>query len=162
MKSKRIVILGVGNILLKDEGVGVRVIERLGDNYRFPPSVTLVDGGTLGLKLLGTVAETDHLIVVDAVKNGGLPGTLYRFKPGDIPTRVKYKHSLHQVDLLEALTVSQSIGNTPETVIIGVEPEDTSPWGMELTPAVQEKVPELMYLVLKELDRLNTSYTSIK
>jgi hydrogenase maturation protease len=139
----------------------MRVIERLGDNYRFSPCVALVDGGTLGLQLLGTVAETDHLIVVDAVKTGRLPGTLYRFTPGDIPTRVKYKHSLHQVDLLEALTVSQSIGNMPETVIIGVEPENTSPWGMELTPPVQGKVPKLMHLVLKELDRLRVGYTFI-
>lgn len=162
MQSKRIVILGVGNILLKDEGVGVHVIERLREDYRLPPSVALVDGGTLGLQLLGTVAEADHLIVVDAVKNGRLPGTLYRFKPGEMPTRLNYKHSLHQVDLLEALTVSQFIGNTPETVIIGVEPEDTSPWGTELTPAVQEKVPELMHLVLKELDRLGIRYTSVK
>lgn len=161
MPSKRIVILGVGNILLKDEGVGVHVIERLGNNYRFSPSVALVDGGTLGLQLLGTVAEADHLIVIDAVKNGRLPGALYRFKPDDIPTRMNYKHSLHQVDLLEALTVSQSIGNTPETVIIGVEPEDTSSGGMELTPAVQEKVPELIHLVLKELDRLHIGYASM-
>lgn len=161
MQPKRIVILGIGNILLKDEGVGVRVIERLGKDYRFPPIVALVDGGTLGLKLLGTIAGADYLIVVDAVKNGRHPGTLYRFEPTDIPTRVQYKDSFHQVDLLEVLTLSQYIGNRPETVIIGVEPEDISPWGMELTPTVQKKVPELMHLVLKELDRLRIEYTSI-
>ncbi|MFH1675206.1 MAG: HyaD/HybD family hydrogenase maturation endopeptidase [Pseudomonadota bacterium] len=159
MESKRIVILGVGNILLKDEGVGVRVIEKLGEHYFFPDNVELVDGGTLGLQLLGTVAEADYLIVVDAVKNGKLPGTLYRFETEDIPHRVAYKNSLHQVDLLESLTLSQALGNTPETVILGVEPEDISPWGTELTPAVQGKVPELMKLVLKELDRLNIKYT---
>ncbi len=160
MKSKRIVILGVGNILLKDEGVGVRVIEKLGEQYRFPDNVKLVDGGTLGLQLLGTVADADCLIVVDAVRNEKPPGSLYRFESTDIPHRVAYKNSLHQVDLLEALAMSQVIGNTPETVIVGVEPEDISPWGMELTPAVREKVPELMKLVLKELDRLNIKYTS--
>ena len=159
MKSKRIVILGVGNILLKDERVGVRVIERLGEQYRFPENVELVDGGTLGLQLLGTVAEADYLIVVDAVRNGKSPGTLYRFEAADIPHRVAYKNSLHQVDLMESLTLSQAIGNAPETVILGVEPEDISPWGMELTPAVKKKVPELLNLVLKELDRLNIRYT---
>ncbi len=133
MKSKRIVILGVGNILLKDEGVGVRVIERLGERYRFPANVELVDGGTL-----------------------------YRFVAEDIPHRVAYKNSLHQVDLLEALTLSQALGNTPETIILGVEPEDISPWGIKLTPAVQKKVPELMKLVLKELDKLNIKYRVAK
>lgn len=160
MKSKQIVILGVGNILLKDEGVGVRVIEKLGERYHFPDNVKLVDGGTLGLQLLGTVAEANYLIVVDAVKNGKSPGTLYRFEAADIPHKVAYKNSLHQVDLLESLALSKALGNTPEITILGVEPEDISPWGMELTPPVQEKVSELMNLVLKELDRLNIKYTS--
>ena len=78
MIKDRIVVLGVGNILLKDEGVGVRVIEKLQGQYTLPENVRVVDGGTQGLWLLSTIQEADHLIVVDAVLGGDEPGTIYR------------------------------------------------------------------------------------
>jgi len=73
MGEKRILVLGIGNILLRDEGAGVRVIEALEAGYFFSPNVTLLDGGTLGLRLLDPISQADHLILVDAVQNGGAP-----------------------------------------------------------------------------------------
>ncbi len=154
-----IMILGVGNILFKDEGLGVRVIERIQELYDFPENVSVVDGGVLGLGLLGTISQADHLIVVDAIRNGGTPGTLYRLCGEEIPKRIFAKNSLHQVDLLEALTLCQALDKVPETVIIGVEPEDIDSLDIELTDTVKARVDQLIQSVLEELARLNVTPT---
>ncbi|MFP3910945.1 MAG: HyaD/HybD family hydrogenase maturation endopeptidase [Desulfobacteraceae bacterium] len=159
MNSKgQITVLGVGNILFSDEGVGVRAIEALDASYTFADNIHLVDGGVLGLNLLATLAEADYLIVVDAVRNGGAPGTLYRFEGEQIPRRILAKNSLHQVDLLESLTLCQALDRVPETVIVGVEPEDIETLSLELTPAVKEKIEDLIHMVFTELDRLGAGY----
>lgn len=149
-----ILVLGVGNILYSDEGVGVRVAEILMQEYDFPPNVKVMDGGTLGLNLLGVISEADHLIVVDAVKNGQPPGTFYRIEGKDIPERVRAKNSLHQIDLLEALTLCQAFDHVPETVILGVEPADIDTLCIELTPQIEGATPELTKMVLNELTSL--------
>ena len=152
--SKRIMILGVGNILLTDEGVGIHVIQKIAERYDLSPDVSLEDGGVLGVKLLGVISSADQLIVVDAVKNHGEPGSLYRIEGKDVPKRILAKNSLHQVDLLETLTLCQALDKVPETVILGVEPKDIETVGLELTPPVEDRVEELIALVLKEVARL--------
>ncbi len=154
----RVLILGVGNLLFTDEGVGIRVFEALMERWHFPANVSLCDGGTLGLNLLGVISEADHLIVVDAIRNSGEPGSLYRLTGEEVPRRIRAKNSLHQVDLLEALTLCQAIGPVPETVILGVEPEDITSVGIELTPAVSARLEDLAGMVLVELDRLGIPY----
>jgi len=151
-------ILGVGCILFKDEGVGVRVIEELQALYDFPEDVSIVDGGVLGIHLLGVISRADHLIVVDAVRNRGKPGDLYRLEGKAIPERIRAKNSLHQIDFLEALTLCQALDKVPEAVIIGIEPEDIETVGIELTSAIQAKMDEMIRMVLAELDRLNVPY----
>jgi hydrogenase maturation protease len=150
----QVTILGVGNILFTDEGIGIRVAEHLGRNYEFPPEVSLVDGGTLGINLLGVISQADHLIVIDAVRNGGPPGSLYRLCGDEIPKRVFPKNSLHQVDLLEALTLCSAIDKTPETVVVGVEPLDIETFGVELTSLVASRIDDLAEMVIKEIERL--------
>jgi len=151
-------ILGVGCILYSDEGFGVRVIEKIQKNYIFPDNVTIVDGGVLGVNLLGVISQTDHLIVVDAIRNKGNVGDLYRLEGDAIPERIRAKNSLHQVDFLEALTLCQALDKVPETVIVGVEPEDIENLSIELTAAIQKKVDPVIDMVLTELDRLGVSY----
>jgi len=158
VKSKEIMILGVGNLLFTDEGVGIRVAEALQDRYEFPQNVRVVDGGTLGLNLLGVISEADHLIVVDAVRQGGEPGSLYRLAGEEIPKRIRAKNSLHQVEFLEALTCCQALDKVPETVIVGVEPEDITTMSIELTATVGARVDDLVKAVLKELTNLGGSY----
>ena len=152
--SKHIIILGVGNLLLSDEGFGVHVIRLLEKRYLFPKNISVVDGGVLGLNLLGVISEADNLIIIDAVKNGEAPGSIYRIQGTDIPERFRAKNSLHQVDLLETLTLCQVLDQMPETVIIGVEPEDIETLSVELTPATAEKIEKVIRLVLSELDCL--------
>jgi hydrogenase maturation protease len=159
MTKPRITVLGVGNILFGDEGFGVRVIEKMQERYEFPQEVMLVDGGVLGLNLLGTISVADHLIVVDAIRNRGKPGDFHRLEGDQIPRRILAKNSLHQVDLLEALTLCQALDKVPKTVIIGVEPADIETLQVEMTPVIQSKVDEMIDRVLAELDRLNVPYT---
>ena len=151
-------VLGVGNLLFTDEGVGIHAIKALLERYEFPENVSIEDGGVLGMNLLGIISEADQLIVVDAIKNGGAPGALHRLAGDEIPKRILAKNSLHQVDLLEALTLCQALDNVPETVIVGVEPEDIETLCLELTPPVKEKMDDLIAMVLRELDRLNVDY----
>ncbi|MBL7205626.1 MAG: HyaD/HybD family hydrogenase maturation endopeptidase [Desulfobacteraceae bacterium] len=154
MDEKHIMVLGVGNILFTDEGLGIHVIEKLMDRYEFPENVSIQDGGVLGINLLGVISEADYLIVVDAIKNGGTPGTLYRLEGDEIPKRILAKNSLHQVDLLEALTLCQILDKVPETVILGIEPKDIKTTGIELTIPIQERIESLIDMVLRELDGL--------
>ena len=156
--SKHIMVLGIGCILFADEGFGVRVVERMHEEFDFPDNVSLVDGGVLGINLLGVVSQADHLIVVDAIHNRGKPGDLYRLAGDQIPERIRAKNSLHQIDFLEALTLCQALEKVPETVIVGIEPEDIETTSIELTPTTQCKVVDVIQMVLAELDRLGVSY----
>ena len=150
----RITILGVGNILLSDEGVGVRVVEFLNAHYSFPDHVLLVDGGVLGMQLMGLIGESDVLIVIDAVMNGNAPGTTCRLEAGQIPRRVLAKQSMHQMDLPEVLALCGTLDHNPETIVIGVEPQDICTMGLELTPIIAASVGDLANMVLAELERL--------
>lgn len=161
MTSERILVLGVGNILLRDEGVGVRVVERLEAEYTFSPDVELMDGGTLGLRLLDPITQADHLIVVDAVQNGRAPGTLYRFPVEELNKRLTFKNSLHQLDLVESLAMADIMGHRPRSaVVIGIEPADISPWGTTLTEVVARRVPDLCREVLEEIRKIGGSHTA--
>jgi hydrogenase maturation protease len=151
MENKKILVLGVGNILLHDEGVGVKAVVKLDSEYDFSDNVQLFDGGTLGLRLLDPISEADHLIVVDAVRYGHPPGTLYRFSIEDFERRVTFKNSLHQLDLVETMAFAEVLGQRPSAVVVGIEPENISPWGMELTACVQARLQELCAQVLEEI-----------
>jgi hydrogenase maturation protease len=157
----RITVLGVGNILLKDEGVGVRVVERLAQCHAFGDNVRLVDGGVLGVGLMGVVADSDVLIIVDAVRNGQTPGTLHYLQGDQIPRRVLAKQSMHQLDLPEVLVLCEVIGHCPETVVIGVEPKDITTMDMELTDIVAARLDDLVTMVLSELERWGAAHKPI-
>jgi hydrogenase maturation protease len=162
MTPPLVTILGIGNILYSDEGFGVRVIERLQDLYVFSDNVSIIDGGVLGMNLLRVLAETDRLIVVDAVRNKSRPGTLIRLEGEEIPARIRAKNSLHQVDFLEALTLCQVFDKVPQTVILGVEPQDIETLSDELTPLIQGTIGSMIEMVLQELAQQGASYTERK
>lgn len=154
----KILVLGIGNILLRDEGVGVRVVEALEQRYSFSSSVELMDGGTLGIRLVDPICRSDLLIVADAVQNGREPGTLYRISEGEMARRLTFKSSLHQLDLVESLAYAELLGNRPETIVIGMEPADISPWGTELTETVQSRLEDMCAMVLEEIRKAGGSF----
>ncbi len=152
-KKKRFLVLGVGNILLKDEGLGVRAVEYIREKYSVPESVSLIDGGTGGLNLLSLMRDFDHIIIVDAVAPRTAPGTLYR-----IPGRMLSKTPLlmttaHQIGVKEMLAIAALEGYDPDVVIIGMEPKEVSA-GLELSSVVREKLAEAAGMVAKELEGL--------
>ena len=147
---KHVVILGVGNLLLSDEGVGVHVANRFKE-MDLPAGVEVIEGGTDGFRLMNVITDADRLIVVDAVKGGSPPGSIYRFDIKDVSSFPDaYKSSVHQIGILEVVHLSELVGQTPETTIIGVEPKSLK-MGMELSPEVQEKLPKIIELVLEEV-----------
>ena len=159
MNTEHVMILGVGNILLSDEGFGIRVVEALQQRYDFPDNVSVIDGGVLGINLLGVISEADQLVVVDVIRNKGNPGDLYRIDGKDIPERIRAKNSLHQIDFLESLTLCQALDKVPETVIVGVEPRDIETLSVDLTPTTADRIDDMIQMVLSEMDRLGVTYT---
>ncbi len=157
--NDNITILGVGNTLYRDDGVGIRVVEKLEREYDFPDNVLVVDGGVLGINLLGVISNAGRLIVVDTVLNHGKPGDFHRLEHHEIPYRILAKNSLHQVDLIEALTLCSSLDHVPRTTIIGIEPKDLETLGENLTPEIESKVDQLTQNVLEELKKLGGAYS---
>lgn len=145
------VVLGIGNILLTDEGVGVRVIEALERDYVLPPDVEVIDGGTCGMEMLEQLENLDGLIVVDCVRCKQPPATPVLLKGDDVPVFFKTKLSPHQVSLSDVLASLQFTDRAPKTIaIVGMQPVSMS-LGMELSPEVAAKVPELVAMTLAEL-----------
>jgi hydrogenase maturation protease len=146
-------VLGIGNLVMSDDGIGVRVIQKLATCFRFPDGVSLLDGGTLGLDLLPRLEGVERLIVVDAVDIGKPPGTLARLAGDDVPIVLETKVSPHQMGLKDLLAVAMLQGFAPrEMVLWGVQPEQIE-MGMELSPAVAGALDNLVQSVLLELDR---------
>jgi len=143
-------VLGVGNILRRDDGVGVRVVEAM-KSRELPGNVELLDGGMASVDLLGSLIHRDKVIIIDAARYGNEPGTLYRFTVDDVMGQGQSLTSLHQVGVFEMLTMARHLGCAPkEVVILGVESGEVD-WGSELSPEVAGVVPEVVELVLAEL-----------
>lgn len=145
------VVLGIGNLLMKDDGVGVHVIRAL-EERQLPDDVELVDGGTAGCDLFPFMAGAGKIIIIDTLKGGGPPGAVYRLTPEDCGTQsITETVSLHDLGVLTALNdLALLEGKPPSAVIIGVEPAEIG-WGMELTPEVAAVIPRVLELVEQEL-----------
>lgn len=152
MTVKRILVLGVGNILFTDEGIGVRCIEQMQEKYKFSDNVTLMDGGTLGTKLMGPIIESDYLIVCDAVLCDDKPGSVYRLMGDDLRKSLAFRDSMHQTDLVDTLGMCEIVGNRPEAVVIGMEPFDYDSMALELSPTAVSSMPVMIDSVIREIE----------
>lgn len=149
--QKNILILGLGNLLLKDEGVGVVVVQRIKD-MALPSDVEVMDGGTKGLDLLYYIEGRKKVIVIDAVRAGEPPGTMYRFTDKDIADKKGLFRSAHGIDFTDALKFAEFFKNKPDEVIfIGIEPESLDE-GLELSPIIEKRIPIIIELVMKEIE----------
>jgi len=144
-------VLGIGNVLLRDEGIGCHVAHVLAE---IPlPGVEIVDGGTCP-DVLQLFEGADKLVIVDAVKGGGMPGQIYRFHLEDITLERKPFLSLHDMRLVDSLKLMQLWHNISEAVIVGVEPGEIG-WGLELSSKLQERMPEIIDAILAELNDMS-------
>lgn len=145
------VVLGVGNTILADEGVGVRVVEALERDYRLPEGVVAIDGGTSSMEMLEDLSHLDFLLVIDAINDGKPPGTLIRLAGDDVPVFFRRNLSPHGIGLSDVLASLEFLGALPkETVIIGVQPLSME-LSTELTPPIMARVPELVRQAVTEL-----------
>lgn len=149
-----IFVLGIGNTVMTDDGAGVKVVQKLATEYRLPPHVDVMDGGTLGLDILPRLEGIQRLIIVDAVETGEAPGTCIRLTGDDIPTALETKVSPHQMGLKDLLSVSLlTQGFLPaEMVLIGVQPACIE-MGTDLTPEVECRIDYMLSLVIEELQK---------
>ena len=146
-----ILVLGVGNMLMRDDGVGVEAVQRLGARYRLPPEVEALDGGTVGLDLLPRLNGVSSLLLLDAVRTGEPPGTLVRLAGDAIPGALALKVSVHELGLEELLDTSRLSGTTPERIVLlGIVPAVVD-WGVGLTPEIAEGVDDLVKAAVAEL-----------
>lgn len=158
MSEKRILLIGVGNILYTDEGVGVHALQELEREYEFSDNVTLMDGGTMGKLLMHALMDHDFVLVIDAVLGGEAPGSVYRLIDEGLRKSLGFKDSQHQVDFVDTLISCELIGNRPEAVVIGMEPEDWKSMGTELSATCREKMPKFLGHVLDELQQTGASW----
>jgi len=145
----RTAILGVGNLLMKDEGIGVHVAQACA-RLSLPEGVEVIDGGT-SIELAFLADGFDKLIVIDAVKAGGEPGTIYHFSLEEIEHGQAPILSGHELGLAQAFSASALERTPKEILIIGVEPSKID-WGLELSPELENKIPEIVKHVLREIE----------
>lgn len=147
---KKIMVMGVGNLLLGDEGFGIHIIREL-EKLKLPKNVELLDGGVLGPNLLGYIDNLDKLIIIDVVNAGAKPGTIFKIKPEQIKeASQKYISSFHQIGILEAIDMAKILGKEFETIIFAIKPKSIE-IGMQLSRELKEKIPEMIKLVLNEI-----------
>lgn len=149
-----ILVLGVGNVLLTDEGIGVRVVESLYDNYQFPANVEVIDGGTAGMELLEIIADRDHVILIDAVNTGAAAGTVVTLEGDEVPALFRNRISPHQLGISDLLGVMSLTGELPkEFTLFGAVPFSMDT-GVVLSKEMQPLKAELASLVVKKLTSL--------
>ncbi len=146
-----VVVLGIGNTLMQDDGIGVRVIQALAENYVMPSNVRLIEGGIAGLRLLPDLAWAEELLIIDAFNGGGPPGTLYRFGPEKLLSGRGPLMSAHEVGIAEVLSVADFMGRKPRTHIIGVQPQEVRTVGLELTPPLHTALPRVVAAAVEAL-----------
>ncbi len=149
---RNVLILGVGNLLLTDDGFGVHVINEL-RKIPLPPNVTLIDAGIVSHQLIPDFHEADLLIFIDAVQAGDVPGSIFKFSPEDMRFMSNLKMSLHDMSLIDVLQMTELTGKRPETVIIAVQPKDVTSPSMELNEEIRAVIPKVIELVMEELKK---------
>ena len=150
----RTLVIGLGNVLMQDEGVGVRAVEYLESRYHLPEGVEVLDGGTSGTELLEPMRGVDHLIVADAVNTGAPRGSLVRLADGEVPAFFETKISNHQLGLSDLLAVLAVTGEAPGTVtIIGMVPYELEN-RLGLSERTNARLEEMVRCLVKELEAL--------
>ncbi|WP_127148333.1 HyaD/HybD family hydrogenase maturation endopeptidase [Veillonella sp. VA139] len=162
IKSNPIVLLGVGNILLTDEGFGVHVVNQLREDYVFNPPITILDGGTMGMELLTYMRGMTKLLLVDAINGGDAPGTVYEFPHEEMNTYFTEAISVHEVGMQDILRI-RALQEEPleDAVVIGVEPESLE-LGLDLSETIQVVVKDVKERILAVLASWNVTATPVE
>lgn len=152
-ENSKVVIIGVGNLLLMDEGIGVHVINEL-EKQKLPQNVGIYDGGTGGFKLIDLMHGVKRVIFIDAVDTGKTPGTITTFNPEDVHSIYQEKkYSLHDTDLMEVIKMTELLDNPPEIEIVGIQPK-TINYGTTLSKELTDSMPDIINTVLVKIEKI--------
>ncbi len=147
----RTVVIGLGNPLMGDDGLGLVALEHLRAGYAIPPEIELVDGGTWGMNLLPVIEDAGRVILIDAIDVGAAPGTPVRLERSRLPRYLATKISPHEVDLRDVLGLAELRGTLPnDTIALGLQPQRVA-LGKELSDVLRCRVDDLVTLVVQEL-----------
>jgi hydrogenase maturation protease len=149
---KDTIVIGLGNPLLSDEGIGVHLVRKLSENQDKFPSVDSIDAGTGGMNVLHLIANRKKAVIIDCVKMGKKPGTIKRFEPADVQTTKKMMHfSLHEADILRIIELSRQLGECPNQIVIfGIEPESLE-LGQKPSKTLSDGIDAYLADICKEL-----------
>ena len=150
-------ILGLGNILLQDEGFGVHFMNWFQDRYSLPDGVKAIDGGTLGFGLFDVVTSCRNMIVIDIIKIDDEPGSLYRFTQQEIELSHPPATSAHEVEFADILCKAELIDMAPHAVFLSIVPQSYDRYRMQvgLTQLMKDRFADMERLLLKELADLD-------
>ena len=155
-----IAVLGLGNILLKDEGVGVKVVDIIKEKFAFSPEVDIIDGGTLGLDLLPLIEDREKVLIIDAVDFGKGPGFIAAIEDDEIPAVLSAKMSVHSIGLSDVLFAAKLLDITPgKLCLIGIQPQSLEV-GLDLTDCISDKIEQLVDMAIKKLQEWNVECVS--
>jgi hydrogenase maturation protease len=153
-----ILVLGLGNSIMTDDGFGVKVVNTLSSRYHFQGKIRLIDGGTLGLDLLPHLEDVESLLIIDALDMRDNPGQLFRIEGEDVPRAFASKLSVHQMGLQDLLAVAELQGHVPTKLVVwGVQPECIE-MGTDLTSTVESAVEPVVQKVLNELQAWGVAF----
>lgn len=152
-----VALIGIGNVLLQDERVGVHVVETIRERFSFSPEIEILDGGTLGLDLLPVIERFDKVLFVDAVNFGKEPGYIGVLEGDEIPAVLYVKLSAHHVGLADLLSVAKLTGVLPEKIcLVGIQPQDSEfSFGLELSEQISDKIEPMIEQVIAKLQEWN-------
>jgi len=150
-RAFKTLVLGVGNKLMSDEGIGVHVIERLVSEYKLPEEVQVLDGGTLGLDLLYYLEGIENLLIVDAAETGKEAGTMIRLEGDEVPSFMSIKISPHQMGVPDMLAAARMKDIYPKRLVLwGIQP-DVITLSLDLSPVLVSKIDTLIAKLVDEL-----------
>lgn len=146
----KLLVIGIGNILLRDDGIGIHIINEL-QKEKLKYDIDLIDGGTSTLDLLGYFVENDKIIIVDSLKGGHPPGTIYKITPEELGSYIKANSSLHDVQVLDIVKQANFMGYFPKVIIIGIEPEEIF-YDMDLSETLNNEIPNIINIIKEEIN----------
>ncbi|PSM51401.1 [Ni-Fe] hydrogenase maturation protease [Campylobacter blaseri] len=151
----KILVLGIGNVMFSDEGIGVHITKMIEKNYTFyskKHTIDFVDGGTLANILIPTIVEYDNVLIIDCIDaDDGKIGDVYFFDYNDMPKMINWSGSAHEVEMLQTLQMMEILGDRPETKILGVVPKRIEPLSFDLSEEIQKAVPLMEKTIINHL-----------
>jgi len=154
-------VIGVGNILFKDEGIGIFIAKYLQENYSFSPNIEIIDAGTLGFRLMNYFEDYDKIILIDTISIKDKAGSIYKLSATELLGIGSYHQTAHEVEVVQMLELTSLKGKMADVTIIGIIPKDIHSSQIGLTETLQKSFPTAVFYTLKELENNGISYKKV-